>query len=48
MKSWSTFSARRQRCRADAGLMFDQLKQDQIIGISYGEGGGQPTAGLQV
>jgi hypothetical protein len=34
--------------RADARLMFDQLKQDQIIGISYGEGGGQPTAGLQV
>jgi len=34
--------------RADARLMFDQLKQDQIIGISYGEGGGQRTAGLQV
>src|SRR4029453_710789 len=34
--------------RADARLMFDQLKQDQIVGISYGEGGGQRTAGLQV
>ena len=34
--------------RADARLMFDQLKQDQIIGISYSEGGGQRTAGLQV
>ncbi|HEX6462984.1 MAG TPA: hypothetical protein VFZ98_00970 [Vicinamibacterales bacterium] len=34
--------------RADAGLMFDQLKQDQTIGFSYGEGGGQRTAGFQV
>jgi len=34
--------------RADARLMFDQLKQDQIIGISYGEGAGQRTAALQV
>lgn len=34
--------------RADARLMFDQLKQDQLIGISYEEGGGQRTAGLQV
>ena len=34
--------------RANAGLMFDQLKQDQTIGISYGEGNGQRTAGLQV
>jgi hypothetical protein len=28
--------------------MFDQLKQDQTIGISYGEGNGQRSAGLQV
>jgi len=34
--------------RANAGLMFDQLKQDQTIGISYSEGNGQRTAGLQV
>ena len=34
--------------RANAGLMFDQLKQDQTIGISYGEGNGQRSAGLQV
>jgi hypothetical protein len=34
--------------RANAGLMFDQLKQDQTIGISYNEGNGQRTAGLQV
>ena len=34
--------------RAQAGIMFDQLKQDQTIGISYGEGGGQRSAGLQV
>jgi hypothetical protein len=34
--------------RADAGLMFDQLKQDQTIGLSYSEAKGQRTAGLQV
>ena len=34
--------------RANAGLMFDQLKQDQTIGISYSETDGQRTAGLQV
>jgi hypothetical protein len=34
--------------RATAGLMFDQLKQDQTIGISYSEGNGQRSAGLQV
>jgi hypothetical protein len=34
--------------RANAGLMFDQLKQDQTVGISYSEGNGQRTAGLQV
>lgn len=34
--------------RANAGLMFDQLKQDQTIGLSYSEGDGRRTAGLQV
>jgi hypothetical protein len=34
--------------RASAGLMFDQLKQDQTIGLTYSEGNGQRTAGLQV
>lgn len=34
--------------RANSGLMFDQLKQDQTIGISYNESNGQRTAGLQV
>ena len=33
---------------ANAGIMFDQLKQDQTIGISYSEAGGQRSAGLQV
>jgi hypothetical protein len=36
------------RRRADAGLMFDQLKQDQTVGITYSEENGQRTAGLQV
>lgn len=34
--------------RANAGIMFDQLKQDQTIGISYSENNGQRSAGLQV
>lgn len=34
--------------RANAGLMFDQLKQDQTIGIQYSEGNGQRSAGLHV
>ena len=34
--------------RADAGLMFDQLKQDQTIGFSYAENNGRRTAGFQV
>jgi hypothetical protein len=33
---------------ADAGLMFDQLKQDQTIGFSYTESNGRRTAGFQV
>lgn len=34
--------------RANAGLMFDQLKQDQTVGIEYSESNGQRTAGLTV
>ena len=34
--------------RANAGIMFDQFKQDQTIGISYSETAGRRTAGLQV
>jgi len=34
--------------QANAGLMFDQLKQDQTIGFSYSEGSGRRTAGFQV
>lgn len=36
------------RGRANAGIMFDQLKQDQTIGISYSESNGQRSAGFQV
>jgi hypothetical protein len=45
-----TFTGRRVdgQGRANAGIMFDQFKQDQTIGISYGEGDGRRTAGLQV
>jgi len=34
--------------RANAGLMFDQLNQDQTIGISYSEADGRRTAGFNV
>jgi hypothetical protein len=34
--------------RADAGLMFDQLNQDQTIGLSYSETDGRRTAGFHV
>ena len=34
--------------RANSGIMFDQLHQDQTIGISYSETDGRRTAGLQV
>src|SRR6266480_294070 len=34
--------------QANAGLMFDQLKQDQTIGFSYSEGNGRRTAGFQI
>ncbi|MEO6223473.1 MAG: hypothetical protein ABIP90_09490 [Vicinamibacterales bacterium] len=33
---------------ANAGLMFDQLNQDQTIGLSYSETDGRRTAGFQV
>jgi hypothetical protein len=34
--------------RANAGLTFDQHRQDQTIGISYQESNGRRSAGLQV
>src|SRR6187431_2804319 len=34
--------------RANAGIMFDQLKQDQTVGISYSEANGRRSAGFQV
>ena len=45
-----TYSGREQNGtrRADSGLMFDQLKQDQTIGFTYSEGNGRRTAGFQV
>jgi hypothetical protein len=33
---------------ASAGLTFDQLKQDQTIGLHYGEANGQRSAALEV
>jgi len=36
------------RGRANASLMFDQLKQDQTIGFAYSESNGQRSAGFQV
>jgi hypothetical protein len=45
-----TFTGQEQdgRRRANAGMMFDQLKQDQTVGIEYSESNGQRTAGLSV
>ena len=45
-----TFTGRKVdgRGRANAGIMFDQFKQDQTIGLSYSENDGRRTAGLQV
>ena len=34
--------------RANAGIMFDQFKQDQTIGFSYSESNGRRSAGFQV
>jgi len=36
------------RGRANAGIMFDQIKQDQTVGITYSEANGQRSAGFQV
>ena len=36
------------RGRANGGIMFDQWKQDQTVGITYNEDAGQRLAGLQV
>ena len=36
------------RPQANAGIMFDQFRQDQTIGFSYSERDGQRTAGFQV
>ncbi|MGH9416631.1 MAG: hypothetical protein ACRD01_08380 [Terriglobales bacterium] len=33
---------------ADAGLMFDQFKQDQTVGLVYNDANGRRTAGLRV
>jgi hypothetical protein len=45
-----TFTGREVNGRgtASGGLMFDQWKQDQTIGIQYSESQGQRSAGLQV
>jgi hypothetical protein len=45
-----TFTGREAdgRRNANAGLMFDQLNQDQTVGISYSENNGRRTAGLNV
>ena len=45
-----TFSGREEKGQgtANAGLMFDQWKQDQTIGIQYSESQGQRSVGLQV
>lgn len=34
--------------KANAGLIFDQYNQDQIVGLEYDESGGQRNAGLYV
>ncbi len=36
------------RLYADSGLTFDQLKQDQVIGVGYTEGNGARSASLKV
>jgi len=45
-----TFAGRQagDRRAADASFMFDQLKQDQTIGLKYMEGDGRRSAGLFV
>jgi hypothetical protein len=45
-----TYSGRERdgQRRASSGIAFDQLKQDQIIALTYSESGGQRSAGLEV
>jgi hypothetical protein len=43
-----TFTGRGADRRANGGIMFDQLKQDQTIGFSYSEADGRRTAGFNV
>jgi hypothetical protein len=45
-----TYSGRERdgQRRATSGIAFDQLKQDQIVALSYSETNGQRTAGLEV
>jgi hypothetical protein len=45
-----TFTGREEKGQgtASAGLMFDQWKQDQTIGIQYNESQGRRSVGLQV
>ena len=45
-----TFADRRKdgHYAANSGLMFDQYKQDQVVGLVYNEQDGQRTAGLRV
>jgi hypothetical protein len=43
-----TFTGSGALRRANAGIMFDQLKQDQTIGFSYSETDGRRTAGFNV
>jgi hypothetical protein len=45
-----TYSGRERdgQRRASSGIAFDQLKQDQIVALSYSETNGQRTAGLEV
>jgi hypothetical protein len=45
-----TFTGRQVNgaAQANAGLMFDQFKQDQTIGFRYSEGGGRRSAGFQI
>ena len=45
-----TYSGRERdgQRRASSGIAFDQLKQDQIVALSYSERDGQRTAGLEV
>lgn len=45
-----TFNSRRdgENYSADSGLMFDQWKQDQTVGLTYAEQNGKRRAGLRI